>query len=89
MCDKKQDCRDSSDEEMCGNYGEEEYADSRDTTFPPAVVHMDGRGDFHIQPLASFSHCPQTHFLCQGTSKRLTNVSHLSITPCEYFVFRN
>ena len=84
ICDKRQDCRDSSDEELCGNYGEKEYEDSRGTTFPPAVIHIDGRGDYDIEPLASFSHCPQTHFLCQGKSKCLTSVSPLPITHCEF-----
>ena len=67
LCDKKQDCRDGSDEELCWNYGEWMYKEKLDTIFPPAAVHMDGHGQFKIQSLASFSLCPQTHFLCQGT----------------------
>ena len=43
------------------------YKEKLDTIFPPAAVYMDGHGQFKIQSLASFSLCPPTHFLCQGT----------------------
>ena len=65
-CDKRPDCRDGSDEEVCDHPRESKI--KNDALFPPAVVHLDGRGHYTIEPLASFSHCPETHFLCQGWS---------------------
>ena len=69
ICDKQQNCLDGSDEEMCFHHGEAPFiVFPRDTLFPPAVIHMDGKGDFSMTPLASFSLCPHTHFLCPGQS---------------------
>ena len=83
LCNKQQNCRDSSDEEMCSNYGAMTYRNIHRDTFPPAVIHMDGQGDYSIQPLASFSLCPHTHFLCQGQSlcvHTLTSCVHVSLS---------
>ena len=63
LCNQLQDCRDGSDEEQC------DYPSSMlvfASTPPPAVVHFDGRGNYSFQPMADFSHCPETHFQCQG-----------------------
>ena len=65
-CDKRPDCRDGSDEELC-DLNREIHIENV-AAFPPAVVHLDGRGHYTIEPLASFSQCPETHFLCQGWS---------------------
>ena len=68
ICDKQQHCRDSSDEEMCAHYSDLLNKERPRDRFPPAVIHMDGQGDYNIQPLTSFSLCPRTHFLCRGQS---------------------
>ena len=62
-CDEQMDCRDGSDEQC-------NVARSRgdvSITLPPAIIEMNGRGDYKIHPVTTFSHCPETHFVCRGT----------------------
>ena len=68
LCNKHPNCRDNSDEEICNNYGRASHEERHVDTLPPAVIHMDGQGDYSIQPLTSFSLCPHTYFLCRGQS---------------------
>ena len=63
-CNQRLDCRDSSDEEGCFDDVDNRW--HQEARFPPAVVDMDGPDGYTIQPIASLSQCPHTHFLCPG-----------------------
>ena len=86
-CDKRTDCRDGSDEEVCDHNRESKI--ENDAAFSPAIVHLDSHGHYTIKSLASFSHCPETHFLCPGWSFCLPlclslPLSFSSLSPFEF-----
>ena len=63
-CDGMQHCEDKLDEENC--FLQPQAAVSR--LPPPAIVFLDGHGDFSQKPLSQGEACPDTHFRCAGES---------------------
>ena len=63
-CDGMQHCEDRLDEENC--FLQPQAAVSR--LPPPAVIFLDGHGDFYQKRLSQHEDCPDTHFRCAGES---------------------
>ena len=63
-CDGMQHCEDKLDEENC--FLQPQAAVSR--LPPPAIISLDGHGDFTQKPLSENEACPDTHFRCAGES---------------------
>ena len=63
-CDGMQHCEDRLDEENC--FLQPQAAVSRIP--PPAIVSLDGHGNFSLKFLPQDQSCPDTHFRCSGKS---------------------
>ncbi|KAL8570306.1 hypothetical protein ACOMHN_011327 [Nucella lapillus] len=61
-CDGMQHCEDRLDEENC--FLQPQATVSR--LPPPAVISLDGHGNFSVKPLSRNEACPKTHFRCSG-----------------------